>query len=70
MRPIAVVAIGGNSLRRAKEPGNFEQQQAHAIETCRGIAAILRQGHRVVLTHGNGPQVGEALLRSELAQDV
>lgn len=70
MKPIAVVAIGGNSLRRAKEPGNFEQQQAHAIETCRGISAILRQGYRVVLTHGNGPQVGEALLRSELAQDV
>lgn len=70
MKPIAVAAIGGNSLRRAKEPGNFEQQQAHAIETCRGVAAILRQSYRVVLTHGNGPQVGEALLRSELAQDV
>ncbi|HTZ47982.1 MAG TPA: carbamate kinase [Verrucomicrobiae bacterium] len=70
MKPIAVVAIGGNSLKRAKETGKFEQQQAHAAETCRGIAAILRQGYRVVLTHGNGPQVGEALLRSELAQDV
>jgi len=70
MKPIAVVAIGGNSLRRAKELGKFEEQQAHATETCRGIAAILRHGYRVVLTHGNGPQVGEALLRSELAQDV
>lgn len=70
MKPIAVVAIGGNSLKRAKETGKFEEQQAHATETCRGIAAILRQGYRVVLTHGNGPQVGEALLRSELAQDV
>jgi len=70
MKPIAVVAIGGNSLKRAKETGRFEQQQAHAAETCRGIAAILRQGYRAVLTHGNGPQVGEALLRSELAQDV
>ena len=70
MKPIAVVAIGGNSLTRARERGTFEQQQAHARETCRGIAAILRQGYRVVLTHGNGPQVGEALLRSELASDV
>ena len=68
MKPIAVIAIGGNSLTRAKERGTFEQQQAHAQETCRGIAAILRQGYRVVLTHGNGPQVGEALLRSEMAQ--
>ena len=70
MRSIAVVAIGGNSLRRSNEQGTFEQQQHHARETCRGIAAILRHGYRVVLTHGNGPQVGEALLRSELARDV
>jgi carbamate kinase len=70
MKPIAVIAIGGNSLTRARELGTFERQQAHARETCLGIAAILRQGYRVVLTHGNGPQVGEALLRSELAQDV
>jgi len=70
MKPIAVVAIGGNSLTRARERGTFEQQQAHARETCLGFAAILRQGYEVVLTHGNGPQVGEALLRSELARDV
>lgn len=70
MKPIAVIAIGGNSLKRAKELGTFEEQQRHATETCRGIAAILRQGYRMVLTHGNGPQVGEALLRSELVQDV
>lgn len=70
MTPTAVVAIGGNSLKRARELGTFKEQQSHATETCRGIAAILRQGYRVVLTHGNGPQVGEALLRSELAQDV
>jgi carbamate kinase len=70
MNPIAVVAIGGNSLKRAKERGTFEEQQAHAKATCQGIAAILRQGYRIVLTHGNGPQVGEALLRSELARDV
>jgi len=70
MKPIVVVAIGGNSLKRAKELGTFEEQQRHATETCRGIAAILRQGYRVVITHGNGPQVGEALLRSELVQDV
>jgi carbamate kinase len=70
MRPIAVIAIGGNSLTRANERGTFEEQQRHARETCRGIAAVLRQGYRVVLTHGNGPQVGEALLRSELARDI
>jgi len=70
MKPVAVIAIGGNSLTRTNEQGTFERQQEHARETCRGIAAILRQGYRVVLTHGNGPQVGEALLRAEMAQGV
>ena len=68
MKPIAVIAIGGNSLTRENERGTFEEQQAHARETCEGIGAVLQKGYRVVVTHGNGPQVGEALLRSERAQ--
>jgi len=68
MKAIAVIAIGGNSLTREKERGTFEEQQAHARETCEGIGAVLQKGYRVVVTHGNGPQVGEALLRSERAQ--
>jgi carbamate kinase len=68
MKPIAVIAVGGNSLSRAGESGTFEEQQSHACATCEGIAEVLACGYRVVVTHGNGPQVGEALLRSELAQ--
>src|SRR5208282_3297389 len=49
------------------ERGTFEEQQAHAKETCEGIGTVLQKGYRVVVTHGNGPQVGEALLRSERA---
>jgi carbamate kinase len=67
MRPIAVIAIGGNALTPPGERGSFEEQQAHARATCEGVAAVLEAGYRVVLTHGNGPQVGEALLRSDLA---
>jgi carbamate kinase len=68
MRPIAVIAIGGNSLARAGERGTFEEQLLNARLTCEGVVDILAAGYRVVVTHGNGPQVGEALLRSELAQ--
>lgn len=68
MRPIAVIAVGGNSLARAGERGTFEEQQCHARSTCEGIADVLTCGYRVVITHGNGPQVGDALLRSELAR--
>lgn len=68
MKPVAVIAIGGNSLTRAGERGTFAEKQRNARTTCEGVAAVLAAGFRVVLTHGNGPQVGEALLRGELAQ--
>jgi carbamate kinase len=70
MKPIAVIAIGGNSLTRPGEHGTFQEQQEHARVTCEGIVAALTYGYRVVLTHGNGPQVGDALLRAELAQNA
>jgi len=66
----AVVAIGGNSLVRDKEHQTVPDQFASAEETCLHIADIIKEGWRVVVTHGNGPQVGFILLRSELASNV
>ncbi|MCI0623564.1 MAG: carbamate kinase [Acidobacteria bacterium] len=68
MKPIAVIAIGGNSLARPGQRGTFEEQQRNAVETCQAIADVIQAGYRVVMTHGNGPQVGQALLRGELSQ--
>jgi carbamate kinase len=68
MKPIAVIAIGGNSLALPGQRGTFEEQQSRARTICEGIAEVLAAGYRLVLTHGNGPQVGDALLRSDLAQ--
>jgi carbamate kinase len=65
MRPTVLIAIGGNSLIPAGEPPTVATQRRHAAETCRAIADVVDRGWRVVLTHGNGPQVGAALLRSE-----
>ena len=65
--PTAVVAIGGNSLVKPGERGTVEEQRRSLLATCEGIAAVIGAGYRVVVTHGNGPQVGDALLRSELA---
>ena len=67
MNKTAVIAIGGNSLVRAGERGTIEEQLANAHLTARSIADLVRRGYRVVVTHGNGPQVGAALLRSERA---
>ncbi len=63
----ALIAIGGNSLIRAGERGTIPEQLANAHATARAIAAMVARGWRVVITHGNGPQVGAALLRSERA---
>jgi carbamate kinase len=67
MSGTAVIAIGGNSLIRAGERGTIEEQLANAHATARSIARMVERGWRVVITHGNGPQVGAALLRSERA---
>jgi carbamate kinase len=53
-----VVAIGGNALIAAGEDGAWETQLAHAREIAEEVVALRRAGHQLVLTHGNGPQVG------------
>jgi carbamate kinase len=66
----ALIAVGGNSLIRAGQKGTLEEQLANARATAAAIVGIIRQGYRLVLTHGNGPQVGAQLLRSERAADL
>jgi carbamate kinase len=68
-QPLVVIAIGGNSLITDSEHMSVVDQYRAAGETSHYIAPIIRQGYRVVVTHGNGPQVGFVLLRSELAKD-
>lgn len=68
--PLVVIAIGGNSLIRDSEHMDVLDQYRAAGETAHHIVPIVDKGYRVVVTHGNGPQVGFILLRSELARDV
>ena len=67
MSRTALIAIGGNSLIRAGERGTIDEQLANAHATARSLAGMVKRGWRIVITHGNGPQVGAALLRSERA---
>jgi len=70
MANLAVVAIGGNSLIKSPERQSVPDQWEAMAETCAHIAAMIARGWDVVVTHGNGPQVGFILLRSELASHV
>lgn len=60
-----LLAVGGNSLIRGGEKGTIAEQLANTRRTAVEIVGLIREGYRIVLTHGNGPQVGAALLRSE-----
>jgi carbamate kinase len=60
-----LLAVGGNSLIRAGEKGTIAEQRSNAQRTAAQIIGLIRAGYRIVLTHGNGPQVGAELLRSE-----
>ena len=68
--PLAVIAIGGNSLILDSKKITVKDQYSAASETSHHIAALVAAGYRVVVTHGNGPQVGFILLRSDLARNV
>lgn len=69
VKPVTVLAIGGNSLIRSKDRSSFADQLATTAETCRHIADLVEAGNGVVVTHGNGPQVGFILIRSHLARN-
>ncbi len=64
-----LIAIGGNSLIRAGEKGTVREQLNNARRTAAAVVELVRAGYRIVITHGNGPQVGAQLLRSERASD-
>jgi carbamate kinase len=65
-----VVALGGNALSPAGEEGTIHQQFRHTRASLSAVTALARDGWRIAIVHGNGPQVGHELLRNELAREV
>ncbi|MFO7527076.1 MAG: carbamate kinase [Ignavibacteriaceae bacterium] len=65
MKKIAVVALGGNALLRGNQAGTIQQQEKNTYETCINLLKLLDNDYNIVITHGNGPQVGNILLRNE-----
>lgn len=69
MKKTIVVAMGGNAISQANEEGNIKQQFQHTRETLDHISKLIKDGYRIVMSHGNGPQVGNVLKRVEIASD-
>lgn len=68
LHKIAVVALGGNAITVPGTPDTIANQFANTRRSLDGIVELIREGFRMVISHGNGPQVGNALLRIELSR--
>lgn len=66
----AIIAIGGNALIKKGEEGNIYQQFANARETCAKLLKVVEMGYDIIITHGNGPQVGDSIRRHENARKI
>ena len=68
-RKTIVVALGGNAISQQFEEGNIYQQFVNTRQSLSGVADLISLGYRVLISHGNGPQVGNQLIRIESARD-
>jgi len=70
-KKLVVVALGGNAILQPGQRGTFEEQMANVHVTCEQLANMVESGaYKIVVTHGNGPQVGNILLQNEVGKDV
>lgn len=63
-----LVALGGNALVKPGQSGNIAEQGATLRASLVGVVELIRRGHSLVITHGNGPQVGHILIRTEVSR--
>ena len=70
MAETVLIALGGNALSPKGEQGNINQQFAHTRESLSKILEFVKQDYNICITHGNGPQVGDALHRMDLTHNV
>ena len=70
MNKLAVIALGGNAIIRGDERGTIEEQYKNTSDTLRNIIYLLKDGYNLVLSHGNGPQVGNILMRNDAGESM
>lgn len=68
MKKLAVVALGGNALLRDNQVGTIDEQEQNTTDTLENLLFLVREGYDLVITHGNGPQVGNILMRNDAGE--
>src|SRR5210317_2380843 len=69
MKKLAVVALGGNALLRDNQVGTIDEQEQNTTDTLENLLFLIREGYDLVITHGNGPQVGNILMRNDAGEE-
>jgi carbamate kinase len=69
-RKLAVVALGGNALLRGDERGTIDEQNRNSTETLKNLIYLIKDGYDIVISHGNGPQVGNILMRNDAGDEM
>jgi len=67
---LAVVALGGNALLRGDQVGTIEEQEQNTTDTLENLVFLINEGYNLVITHGNGPQVGNILMRNDAGEQL
>lgn len=70
MNKLAVIALGGNAIIRGDERGTIQEQYKNSSDTIHNLTYLLKDGYDLVLSHGNGPQVGNILLRNDAGEEI
>ncbi len=69
-KKLAVVALGGNALQRDHQKGTIEEQERNTFKTLENLVFLIENNYRLVITHGNGPQVGDILLKNDAGESA
>lgn len=69
-KKLAVVALGGNALLRGDQIGTIDEQEENTTLTLENLIFLINEGYNLVITHGNGPQVGNILMRNDAGEQM
>ncbi len=70
MSKLAVLALGGNALLRGDQVGTIEEQEQNTTDTLENLVYLIKEDYNIVITHGNGPQVGNVLMRNDAGEQM
>ena len=70
MNKLAVVALGGNALLRGDQIGTIDEQEQNTFDTLENLVYLIKDGYDIVIGHGNGPQVGNILMRNDAGEHM